>query len=101
MRKVRIARNRVNSRQALMRFLRLVQVLLGIYQKHTRAADHNYIVEARHAKVLKDTEVAEYRKRKLMNDLVIQDLKIEQLNKELGHNPGDEFGKGVDLWAEK
>lgn len=82
---VRIVRKGMNFRQAMFRWLNLVNVCLNIYSRHTRAASHDYLTEIRAEKVRKDTELAEVRKQKLYNELVIQDLKIEAMNKAAGH----------------
>lgn len=89
MRKVRIARNRVNFRQSLFRALNVLNVCLGIYQRHTRAASHDYITELRAEKIRMEMQVAEMRRQKLANDLVLQDQKIEENNRRMGYRPGE------------
>lgn len=100
--RVRIMRNRVGFRNATFRLLRLAQVMLNIYQRHSRAADRDYLTEVRAEKVRKDTEVAEMRRQKLHNDLVIGDLRIQELNMKLGNRvprerrPQEEDGEVAD-----
>lgn len=85
--KIRIQRNTLNFRQASMKFVRLVEVCLGIYVKHAAMTEQMKatIQQARTEKIRKDTELAEMRRQKVCNDLVIQDLKIEELNRKAGH----------------
>lgn len=83
--KVRIVRKRVPFRGALFRVVRLVEVCLNIYNRHTRAANRDYLTEIRAQKTRKDTELAEMRRQKVSNDLVLQDLEIEKRRLALGY----------------
>lgn len=89
MKKIRIARNRVSFRNATWRLLNVLDVCLKIYMRHTRAANRDYLTELRAEKIRKDMEVAEMRKQKLANDLVLQDQKIEENNRRMGFRPGE------------
>lgn len=96
-RKIRIQRNTLNFRQASMKFVRLVEVCLGIYVKHAAEADQGkaLILAARTAKVRKDTELAEMRRRHVMNQLVLDDLAIEKKAREIGvQYPGEIYPGG-------
>jgi hypothetical protein len=83
--KVRILRNRVPFRDAVWRLNKLLFVFLGIWARAQQAEERAHMEALRCEKIRKDMEVAEMRRQKLMNELVIQDLKIEELNIKAGH----------------
>lgn len=84
--RVRIARNRVGFTDALMRLGRLVNVCTKVFYIKPRQLEARALADVlRSEKIRKDIEVAEMRRQKLANELVLQDLKIEQMNSELGH----------------
>lgn len=85
-RKVRIVRKTVSFRQSVWRFNNLLRVLLNVfYVKPLQEQERMRLDLLRSEKIRKDLEVAEMRRQKLANELVIQDLKIEALNKQAGH----------------
>jgi hypothetical protein len=76
--------------------LRVAEVGLNIYNRHTRAANRDYLTEIRAEKVRKDTQVAEMRRQKLHNDLVLGDLRIQELNMKLGNHVPREPRPGAE-----
>lgn len=84
-RRVRIVRKRVSFPDAFLRVMKLVRVCMGITQKRIDEGVRDYVVQQRVDLIHKQTEVAEMRKRKLSNDLVLQDLKIEDMKMKLGY----------------
>lgn len=86
MRKVRIARNRVGFADALVRLGRLVNVCAKVFYVRPRQLEQRALLDVlRGEAIRKRIELDEMRRQKLANELVLQDLKIEQKNSELGH----------------
>lgn len=83
--RVRIRRNRVPFRDAIWRLNKFFGVFLSIWLRERNAATRDQMDQVRMEKIRKDTELAEMRRQKLANELVIQDLKIEKMNSEAGH----------------
>lgn len=84
--RVRIVRRSVSFLDALTRLGRLVSVCTKVFYTKPRQLEARALADMLRAeKVRKDIEVAEMRRQKLANELVLQDLTIEQKNSELGH----------------
>lgn len=96
MRKIRIARNPVTFRQALMRFNRLVMVLADVLIiKPYARAEQERLAEVKRRKVEADIMLAESRLHKLDNEVVLGEFKIEEKRRELGLD-ADEHMPDVD-----
>lgn len=85
--RVRIRRNRVPFRDAIWRLNKFFGVFVGIWLRERNAATRDQMDQVRMEKIRKDTEVAEMRRQKLMNELVLQDQKIEENNRKMGFDP--------------
>lgn len=95
--KVRILRSRKSATKAAAPIVNLFKVAIGIFGRMYGDPDKERMQQARLAKVQMDTLVAEKRLQKLMNDLVIGDLKIEKMNAQNGHPiPPEYIYRGED-----
>lgn len=85
--RVRIRRNRVPFRDAIWRLNKFFGVFVGIWLREHEAETRDRLEQVRMEKIRKDIELAEMRRQKLMNELVLQDQKIEKNNREMGFDP--------------
>lgn len=96
--RVSIVRKQVTYASSIVRLGHVLEVFFRILARRQREEDHDYAVTARVALVRKQTILTDMKIRQAHNALVLQDLKIEQLNHKLGHDPDREFGpEGSDL----
>lgn len=83
--RVRIVRNKVGFRQAVMRLSRLTQVLMNVLiLKPYANAERERLAAARLAKIVRDTAVQELRGEKLREDITLRQLQIKKLRQEIG-----------------
>lgn len=93
--RVRIVRKRVSFASAVWRLDRLFLALAKAFWIHPQQMQERMQMEEARTALLrkqaevaaKNMELAEMRKRKLMNELVLQDQKIEENNRRMGFDP--------------
>ena len=92
MRTVRIKRKGNGIARRNFAFAGVMITILQMFAKYAGGTYRDALESAKLEKVQVETQVSDLRKAKLSNDLVIQDLKIEALKRELGiTSAGDGF----------